>query len=166
MAPQVMHRCLAVISSWFILALHRSHYVCLGARVPPTKCSNSGDVCSSQLPGVAPFLLGVRQRRSSARVRARGKSVNIMFIIRIWQNREYLCISMRYVITACLRLFLPWAKHKMLWSESANTPPARPHLGVGLVQPHTHPHPKILPPGTPVFIISLTGEKYGRQTQT
>ena len=86
MAPQVMHRCLAVISSWFILALHRSHYVCLGARVPPTKCSNSGDVCSSQLPGVAPFLLGVRQRRSSARVRARGKSVNIMFIIRIWQK--------------------------------------------------------------------------------
>lgn len=86
MAPQVMHRCLAVISSWFILALHRSHYVCLGARVPPTKCSNSGDVCSSQLPGVAPFLLGVRQRRSSARVRVRGKSVNIMFIIRIWQK--------------------------------------------------------------------------------
>lgn len=86
MAPQVMHRCLAVISSWFILALHRSHYVCLGAKVPPTKCSNSGDVCSSQLPGVAPFLLGVRQRRSSARVRVRGKSVNIMFIIRIWQK--------------------------------------------------------------------------------
>ena len=155
-----------MISSWFILAPHRSHYVCLGAQVPPTKCSNSGDVCSSQLPGVAPFLLGVRQRRSSARVRVRGKSVNIMFIIRIWQNLDYLCISMRYVITACLRLFLPWAKHKMLWSESANTPPARPYLGVGLVQPHTHPHPKILPPGTPVFIISLTGEKYGRQTQT
>jgi len=81
-----MHGSLAVISSWFILAPHRSHYVCLGAKVPPTKCSNSGDVCSSQLPGVAPFLLGARQRRSSARLRARGKSVNIMFIIRIWQK--------------------------------------------------------------------------------
>ena len=86
MAPQVMHRCLAVISSWFILALHRSHYVCLGAYVSPTSCSNLGDVCSSQLPGVAPFLMGIRQRRSSARPRARGKNVNIMFIIRIWQK--------------------------------------------------------------------------------
>lgn len=118
-----MHGSLAVISSWFILAPHRSHYVCLGARVPPTKCSNLGDVCSSQLPGVAPFLFGVRQRRSSARPRARGKNVNIMFIIRIWQNLDYLCISMRYVITACLRLFLPRAKHKMLWSGIAKTPP-------------------------------------------
>ena len=166
MAPQVMHRCLAVISSWFILAPHRSHYVCLGAKVPPTKCSNSGDVCSSQLPGVAPFLLGVRQRRSSARLRARGKSVNIMFIMRIWQNLDYLCISMRYVITACLRLFLPRAKHKMLWSGIGKHPPDPARPGGVLVQPHTHPHPKILPPGTPVFIISLTGEKYGRQTQT
>ena len=166
MAPQVMHRCLAVVRSWLILASHRSHYVCLGAYVSPTSCSNLGDVCSSQLPGVAPFLLGVRQRRSSARVRARGKNVNIMFIMRILQNLDYLCISMRYVITACLRLFLPRAKHKMLWSGIAKTPPARAYLGVGLVQLNTHPHPKILPPGTPVFIISLTGENYGRQTQT
>ena len=155
-----------MISSWFILAPHRSHYVCLGAQVPPTKCSNLGDVCSSQLPGVAPFLLGVRQRRSSARVRVRGKSVNIMFIMRIWQNLDYLCISMRYVITACLRLFLPWAKHKMLWSESANTPPgpAIPR-GRSCTTPHA-PSPQNFAPGTPVFIISLTGENYGRQTQT
>ena len=86
MAPQVMHRCLAVVRSWLILASHRSHYVCLGAYVSPTSCSNLGDVCSSQLPGVAPFLLGARERRSSARTRTRGKSVNIMFIMRIWQK--------------------------------------------------------------------------------
>ena len=123
MAPQVMHRCLAVVNSWLILASHRSHYVCLGAYVSPTNCSDLGDVCSSQLPGVAPFLLGVRERRSSARTRTRGKSVNIMFIMRIWQNLDYLCISMRYVISACLRLFLPQAKHKMLWSGIAKNPP-------------------------------------------
>ena len=166
-----------MVNSGCIFKVRSSHCVCLswllrafqsacGVEVPPTRCSNLGDVCSSQLPGVAPFLLGVRQRRSGARTRTRGYFVNIMFIMRIWQNREYLCISMRYVITACLRLFLPWAKHKMLWSESANTPPARPYLGVGLVQPHTHLPIKFCPPARPVSIISLTGENYGRQTQT
>jgi len=149
MAPQVMHRCLAVISSWFILAPHRSHYVCLGARVPPTKCSNWGNTCSSQLSGIAPFLLGVRQRRSSARLRARGKSVNIMFIMRIWQNLDYLCISMRYVITACLRLFLPRAKHKMLWSGIAKYPP-RPGStrGCACTTPHA-PSPQNFAPRHP-----------------
>ena len=166
MAPQVMHRCLAVVRSWLILASHSSHYVCLGAYVSPTSCSNLGDVCSSQLPGVAPFLLGVRQRRSSARTRTRGHFVNIMFIMLIWQNLDYLCISMCYVISACLRLFLPQAKHKMLWSGIAKTPPTPAPLGVGLVQLNTHLPIKFCPPARPVSIISLTGENYGRQTQT
>ena len=166
MAPQVMHRCLAVISSWFILAPHRSHYVCLGAKVPPTKCSNSGDVCSSQLPGVAPFLLGVRQRRSSARVRVRGKSVNIMFIMRIWQKCVLAIKIWGFsVCDKCLTILSGSKTQDVVVGIGKHPPdPARP--GGVLVQPHTHPHPKILPPGTPVFIISLTGEKYGRQTQT
>ena len=163
MAPQVMHRCLAVVRSWLILASHSSHYVCLGAYVSPTSCSNLGDVCSSQLPGVAPFLLGVRQRRSSARTRARGHFVNIMFIMRIWQNLDYLCISMRYVISACLRLFLPQAKHKMLCQY---TPPDPARPGGVLMQLNTHLPIKFCPPARPVSIISLTGENYGRQTQT
>ena len=161
-----MHRCLAVISSWFILALHRSHYVCLGAYVSPTSCSNLGDVCSSQLPGVAPFLMGIRQRRSSARPRARGKNVNIMFIIRIWQKCVLAIKIWGFsVCDKCLTI-LSGSKTQDVVVGIAKHPPARAYLGVGLVQPHTHPHPKILPPGTPVFIISLTGENYGRQTQT
>jgi hypothetical protein len=151
-----------VCQSWLFRAFQPAY----GVEVPPTRCSNLGDVCSSQLTSVAPFLLGLRQRRSSARVRARGKSVNIMFIMRIWQNAHYLCISMTYLVLAFARLFLPGSKHKMLWSGIAKSPPnpATPR-GRSCATPHTPSH-QILPPGTPVFIISLTGENYGRQTQT
>ena len=138
-----------VCHSWLLRAF-RSAY---GVEVPPTRCSKLGDVCLSQSTGVAPFLRGVRQRRSSARTRARGHFVNIMLIMRIWQKAYYLCISMTYVVLAFARLFLPGSKHKMLWSRIAITPPARAYLGVGLVQLNTHLPIKFCPPAPPCLLL-------------
>ena len=158
------------MTSGCIFKLRSSHCVChswllrafqsaCGVEVPPTRCSKLGDVCPSQSTGVAPFLRGVRQRRSSARTRARGHFVNIMLIMR---NRKNAFEPYKYGVSACLafaRLFLPGAKHKMLWSRIAITPPG-PGIprGRSCTTKHTPSH-QILPPGTPVFIISLTGEK-------
>ena len=160
MAPQIMHGSLAVVTSGCIFKARSSHCVCLGwplrtfrsacgVEVPPTKCSKLGDVCSSQSTGVAPFLHGVRQRRSGARLRARGHFVNIITIMRIWQNAFE---PYKYGVSACLafaRLFLPGAKHKMLWSRIAKTPPTPAPLGVGLVQLNTHLPIKFCPPAPP-----------------
>ena len=137
-----------VCQSWLFRAF-RSAY---GVKVPPTRCSNLGNACSPIMSGVAPFLMGVRQRRSSARLRTRGKNVNIITIMRIWQNAHYLCISMVYLVLAFARLFSPGSKHKMLWSRIAKTPPTRPYLGVGLVQPHTHLPIKFCPPAPPCLL--------------
>jgi len=157
------------MAGWVTLGAHSISYVCrwpcsterlaTGVEVPPTKCSNLGDVCFSLYTGVAPFLLGMRQRRSSARIRVRPHFVNIMFIMRITKSAFLLY---KYGVSACVtnaRPFCPGAKHKMLWSESPNTPPARPYLGVGLVQPHTHFPTEFCPPAPPLFIMTLTGEK-------
>ena len=163
MAPQVMHGSLAVRSSGCIFKLRSSHCVCLswllrafqsacGVKVSPTRCSKLGDVCLSQSTGVAPFLLGERQRRSSARLHARGHFVNIIIIMRTWQNAYYLCISMVYLVLAFARLFLPGSKHKMLWSRIAKTPPTPAPLGVGLVQLNTHLPIKFCPPAPPCLL--------------
>lgn len=149
-----MHGSLAVISSWFILAPHRSHYVCLGAKVPPTKCSNSGDVCSSQLPGVAPFLLGVRQRRSSARVRARGKNVNIMFIIRIWQKCVLAIKIWGFSVCDKCSTILSGSKTQDVVSEIGKTPPpTRLDPGVCLYNPTRTLTPKFCPPAPPCLLL-------------
>ena len=169
MAPQITHWILAEMAGWVTLGAHSSSYVCRwlcsterlasGVEVPPTKCSNLGDVCSSLLTGVAPFKLGMRQRRSSARIRVQPHFVNIMFIMRI---RKSAFLLYKYGVLACVtnaRPFYPGAKHKMLCREPAMTPPARLCIGVGLVQPHTHFPTEFCPPAPPLSIITLTGEK-------
>ena len=152
------------MTSGCIFKLRSSHCVChswllrafqsaCGVEVPPTRCSKLGDVCLSQSTGVAPFLLGVRQRRSSARTRARGHFVNIILIMR---NRKNAFEPYKYGVSAGLafaRLFLPGAKHKMLWSRIAITPPARAYLGVGLVQLNTHLPIKFCPPAPPCLLL-------------
>ena len=164
MELQMIHCSLAVVPSGCILGSRSSHCVCLswplrafrlacGVEVPPTKCSKLGDTYFSETTSVAPFLLGLRQRRSGARLRARGKNVNIMLIMR---KRKSAFEPYKYGVSACVanaRPFCPGAKHKMLWSESAKTPPARAYLGVVLVQPHTHLPTKFCPPEPPCLLL-------------
>lgn len=150
------------MAGWVTLGSHSISYVCRwpdrterlasGAEVPPTKSSNLGDVCFSLYTGVAPFLLGMRQRRSSARIRVRRHFVNIMFIMRITKSAFLLY---KYGGSACVtnaRPFCPGVKHKMLCRESAITPPARACIGVVLVQPHTHFPTKFCPPAPPCLL--------------
>ena len=44
-------------------------------------------------------------------------------------------------------------------------PPARPTMGVVLVQDHTHPRLKFCPPGTPYRTLTATEKNYGWKTQ-
>ena len=160
MAPQVMHGSLDVMTSGCIFKLRSSHCVChswllrafrsaCGVKVSPTRCSKLGDVCLSQSTGVAPFLLCVRQRRSGARLRARGHFVNIIIIMRTWQNAYYLRISIAYLVLAFARLFLPGSKHKML-CQYTPPDPARPE-GV-LMQLNTHLPIEFCPPAPPCLL--------------
>lgn len=161
MAPQITHWSLAEMAGWVTLGAHSSSYVCrqpdrtegwhLGLRFLRPNAPTWATF-AAEYSNVAPFILGVRQRRSSARIRVRPHFVNIMFIMRI---RKSAFLLYKYGVSACVtnaRPFYPGAKHKMLCRGSEIPPPARPCIGVGLVQPHTHFPTEFCPPAPPCLL--------------